>query len=102
MSGAPQGGERTEGVEHPVEPMAAPMRYADLSNVTPAIVATAGFDPLRDEGRAYAEALRAAGTEVEYRCYGSFIHGFFGMGLLPNTMAAIIEISRAMGTKMHR
>jgi acetyl esterase len=86
----------------PTDPMAMPMRYPELANATPAIVVTAGFDPLRDEGLAYANALRAAGTPVEFRCYDSFIHGFFGMGLFPYTMAAIIEIGRALGEAMHR
>jgi acetyl esterase len=43
------------------------------------MVITAGFDPLRDEGRAYADKLRAAGVAVEYLCAESMVHGFFSM-----------------------
>ncbi len=48
----------------------------DVAGIAPAYVVTAGFDPLLDEGKAYADKLRAAGVEVEYRCEESLIHGF--------------------------
>ncbi len=81
-------------------PRLSPIRAADLSGLPPALVVTAGFDPLRDEGKAYAEALAAAGTPVRYRCYDDMIHGFFGMGLLPEGMAIATEICAAMGKLM--
>lgn len=63
------------------DPTLSPLRGA-LSDLPPAVVATAEFDPLRDEGNAYAEALRAAGVKVESECYAGMVHGFFDMGLL--------------------
>ena len=53
--------------------------YADVSRLAPAHVITAGFDPLRDEGEAYAASLRTAGVEVARRPLPTMIHGFFGM-----------------------
>ena len=62
------------------DPMMSPIKASNLAGLAPAVVATAEFDPLRDEGNAYAEALRAAGVEVDSRCYDGMIHGFFDMG----------------------
>jgi acetyl esterase len=60
-------------------PEASPLRASDVSRLPPAIVAVAGYDPLRDEGLAYAERLRAAGTDVTLRRYDDVFHGFFSM-----------------------
>ncbi len=67
----------------PADPRVSPLLADDLSGLPPAILITAGFDPLRDEGRQYADALRAAGNVVDAREYGSLIHAFtnfFGLG----------------------
>jgi acetyl esterase len=81
-------------------PLASPLLEDDVSGVAPAVVVTAGFDPLRDEGRAYAEKLARAGVEVRYRCYDDMVHGFFGMGILPEGPAIATEICAAMGELM--
>lgn len=59
--------------------LASPLLSENLAGLAPAYVMTAGFDPLRDEGRAYAEKLEQAGVPVEYVCYEGQIHGFASM-----------------------
>jgi acetyl esterase len=81
-------------------PRVSPLLASDLTGAAPALVVTAGFDPLRDEGKAYADALAAAGVPVRYRCYDDMIHGFFGFGILPEGMAIATEVCQAMGDLM--
>ncbi|MEZ5310357.1 MAG: alpha/beta hydrolase [Microthrixaceae bacterium] len=83
------------------DPRATPIKAANLSGVAPAFVVTAGFDPLRDEGRLYAERLTEAEVPVRYRCYDDMVHGFFGMGVLPDGLERITEICVTMGEMMH-
>jgi acetyl esterase len=59
---------------------ASPLKAPNLADLPEAYIVTAGFDPLRDEGRAYAERLEAAGVNVTYECFGGQIHGFIMMG----------------------
>ena len=62
----------------------SPFFTEDLSGQPPALIMTAGFDPLRDEGKAYHEALQAAGVASEYVQYDGMIHAFINMaGVLP-------------------
>ena len=65
-----------------LDPRLSPVRAESLAGLPPAVIATAEFDPLRDEGDAYAEKLAGAGVRVEHRQFPSLIHGFYGMELL--------------------
>ncbi|MEA2883779.1 MAG: acetyl esterase, partial [Bradyrhizobium sp.] len=58
----------------------SPLRAQNLAGVAPAVVCTAWYDPLRDEGKAYAAALAAAGVETKYHEGLGLIHGYFGLG----------------------
>jgi acetyl esterase/lipase len=62
--------------DDPADPRLSPIKAPDLSGLAPAVIATAGFDPLVDQGEAYAKRLSAAGTPVAYRCYDALAHGF--------------------------
>ncbi len=79
------------------DPHASPCRAADHSGLPPAVVITAEFDPLRDEGEAYAEMLRAAGVPVTSARYDGMIHGFVSMpSLFPEADQAITVIAEAV------
>lgn len=65
-----------DGGADPADPLVSPIKRQDLSGLPTALVITAGYDPLRDEGEAYAEKLRAAGVEVHLKRYHAANHGF--------------------------
>ncbi|MFT4298400.1 MAG: alpha/beta hydrolase [Aeromicrobium sp.] len=84
------------GAEDRTDPRLSPL-HGDLTGVAPAYLVTAGFDPLLDEGIAYAEALKAAGVPVEYRCEEGLIHGFANMVSFGHSApAAIARIAAAL------
>ena len=87
-------------VAHDLDWRASPLLHPDLSNLPPALVLTAGFDPLRDEGLAYAVRLTEAGNRASQVCFERQIHGFITMGRVldeANTAVALCaaELRRA-------
>ncbi|MDF1704433.1 MAG: alpha/beta hydrolase [Aeromicrobium sp.] len=84
------------GDEDRTDPRLSPL-HGDVSGVAPAYLVTAGFDPLLDEGRAYAEKMQSAGVPVEYRCEEGLIHGFANMVSFGRSApAAIARIAAAL------
>lgn len=74
--------------ESPSDPRITPLLAASLSKLPHSFILTAGHDPLRDEGRAYADRLQVAGVDTHYRCFESTIHAFLSFGVLDVAHAA--------------
>jgi acetyl esterase len=77
--------------EHVRDPRASVLYAEDLAGVAPAVVGVAEFDPLRDEGAAYAEKLTAAGVHVLLHRFDGLVHGFYGMGVHSAAAAAAVR-----------
>jgi acetyl esterase len=77
----------TDQAREGLSPLASPLLTADLRGLPPALIITAGLDPLLDEGRLYHERLVAAGVPSEYRCFEGTIHGFL-------SFAGALEVGR--------
>jgi acetyl esterase len=87
------------GRDHdPKDPRLSPLYANDLMGLPRALIITAEYDTLRDEGAAYAERLNAAGVATRCSCYPGMIHGFLQMGgLVDEARSALTEIARAIG-----
>ena len=83
------------------DPRISPLRARDLSGLPPAHVHTAEFDPMRDEGEAYANRLRAAGVKVEFTCHEGMIHNFYCMaGAIPRARAIVESVGAEVGAAL--
>ena len=81
--------------KHGTDWRVSPLRAQNLAGLAPAIVTTAWFDPLRDEGKAYADALKAAGVATKYYDGPGLIHGYFGLGEASETARKEAQRARA-------
>ena len=73
-------GHYLDDAKHGADWRVSPLRAGNHAGLAPAVVTTAWFDPLRDEGKAYADALTAAGVTTKYHHGPGLIHGYFGLG----------------------
>jgi len=81
---------------HPEDPRHSPLLAGDFRGLAPAVVATAAFDPLRDQGEAYAAKLRAAGVPVAVRRAQGQVHGYFSMtGLIDSAWDESVALAGA-------
>jgi acetyl esterase len=88
-------GHYLDDAEHGTDWRVSPLRAKTLAGLAPAIVCTAWFDPLRDEGKAYADALAAAGVATKYHPGAGLIHGYFGLGDASETARREAQRARA-------
>jgi acetyl esterase len=80
---------------------ASPLRAPSVAGQPPTMVVTAGFDPLRDEGHAYAGKLRQAGVDVVYREYPGQIHAFISLTkAIPQGMACTLEVAEYLRQRL--
>jgi acetyl esterase len=95
-------GHYCPGVD-PADPRLSPIAVDDLSGLPPALIITAEFDPLRDEGEAYAERLRQAGVDVTCHRYDGMAHVFIQLaGVVPQGRQAIEESAAVLGKAFAR
>src|ERR1700681_263342 len=88
-------GQYLADASHGTDWRVSPLRAKNLAGLGPAIVCTAWFDPLRDEGKAYAGALAAAGVATKYYQGAGLIHGYFGLGEASETARREAQRARA-------
>ena len=80
-----------QGDDHDSDPYACPSKAIDFSNLAPAIIVTAEYDPLKDDGVKYERLLKGAGVPTSYLEYKGMIHGFVTMGAITPTAQRAIE-----------
>lgn len=91
-----------QGVD-PSDPRCYPLFAKDLSGLAPALVVTAGFDPLRDEGEAYARHLQSAGTRCELIRSPRMLHGFINLiGVSPACRSALGQVADRLKSQIHQ
>ena len=89
--------------EDELNPLASPMLTKDLSDLPPALIITAQYDPLRDEGEDYGRRLQEAGVPATISRYDGMIHGFFGMSaMFDKARVAVSEASQALRAAFER
>ncbi len=88
-------GHYLEDASHGADWRVSPLRAKNLAGLAAAVVCTAWFDPLRDEGKAYADALKAAGVPTTYYDGPGLIHGYFGLGEVSATAKREAQRARA-------
>lgn len=82
---------------------ANPLHNEDLRNLPPTIIGTAGFDPIRDQGDAYAEALKAVGNEVTHYCFSSLTHSYLVLGRVSHAAErASVQLARDLAHYLGR
>ena len=82
-------------------PLVSPLRAAGLGGQPPAYIHTAEFDPLRDEGHAYAERLHASGVAVRHTCHAGMVHLFYALGaIVPYAPVALRQIGAEIRSAM--
>ena len=80
------------------DPRVSPLRASDFTNLPSALIHTAEFDPVRDEGRAYADVLASAGVPVRYTCHSGMIHHFYGLtGVIASARRTLVGIGCELG-----
>jgi acetyl esterase len=88
-----------QGGDHDSDPYACPSRAKDFSNLAPAIIVTAEYDPLKDDGVKYERLLKGAGVPTSYLEYKGMIHGFVNLSAItPTAQRAIAECAKRIQT----
>jgi acetyl esterase/lipase len=81
----------------------SPLRATDLAGLPAAIIHTAEFDPMRDEGNAYAARLTAAGVAVDHTCHCGMVHNFHALGaVLPQAAQVMVQIGKQIRRELGR